>query len=478
MDSYPYRQNPKFVDLLNSQQDIGFGSYEDSVELSSTQVPFLATQGTADSAFDGDTPADSRERRTWTPASKASGKKTVDQEKQVKEFERIWTIKQKEMEAKEHLSKMSLLDSLIGKKEPLPDLVSREWRLGQEHERVERTCTLALFWSRVFVTRLLSFGHENALIFINNQFEDSMDEAFDQYFDHQFDQALENLCNTFGDQTEEKKTRKKGFLSKETVKKVISDYEMIILVTLQLQFFRQKKDGLGRLGLSTLQKCMAAIRVLAYGYALDAVDEYLRLGANTTRLCVENFVEAIIDLFGDQYLRRPTQDDLQRLLHIGELRGVPGMIGSIDCMHWEWKNCPTAWKGQYSRGTLNDINVLDCSHVFDDIINSQAPQVNLYAKYILELEDNLEALQEVAPRLKAVKDDLQKKIEMEERRNLRALDEFNVWLSEVEAIQPKVTKLLEDRTSEIERLSMCGYCSSNFFLTYRYGKDVLETKGY
>ncbi|WZZ34483.1 hypothetical protein YC2023_017884 [Brassica napus] len=61
-------QNPKFVDLLNSQQDIGFGSYEDSVELSSTQVPFLATQGTADSAFDGDTPAGHRERRTWTPA--------------------------------------------------------------------------------------------------------------------------------------------------------------------------------------------------------------------------------------------------------------------------------------------------------------------------------------------------------------------------------------------------------------------------
>uniref|UniRef100_A0A0D3CXB4 DDE Tnp4 domain-containing protein n=1 Tax=Brassica oleracea var. oleracea TaxID=109376 RepID=A0A0D3CXB4_BRAOL len=71
------------------------------------------------------------------------------------------------------------------------------------------------------------------------------------------------------------------------------------------------------------------------------------------------------------------------------------MIGSIDCMHWEWKNCPTAWKGQYTRGsgkptivleavalqdlwiwqaffgppgTLNDINVLDRSPVFDDIL--------------------------------------------------------------------------------------------------------------
>ncbi|XP_023644418.1 uncharacterized protein LOC111832345, partial [Capsella rubella] len=114
-------------------------------------------------------------------------------------------------------------------------------------------------------------------------------------------------------------------------------------------------------------------------------------------------VDAIINLFGDEYLRRPTAEDLQRLLDIGEIRGFPGMIGSIDCMHWEWKNCPTAWKGQYTRGsgkptivleavasqdlwiwhaffgppgTLNDINVLDRSPVFDDILYGRAPKVN------------------------------------------------------------------------------------------------------
>uniref|UniRef100_A0A0D3BAH5 DDE Tnp4 domain-containing protein n=1 Tax=Brassica oleracea var. oleracea TaxID=109376 RepID=A0A0D3BAH5_BRAOL len=134
----------------------------------------------------------------------------------------------------------------------------------------------------------------------------------------------------------------------------------------------------------------------------DAVDEYLRLDSTTTRSCLENFVEGIINFFGDEYLRRSTAADLQRLLDIGEHRGFSGMIGSIDCVHWEWKNCPTAWKDQYSRGlgkstivlevvasydlwiwhtffgprgTLNDINVLDRSPVFDDIINGQAPQV-------------------------------------------------------------------------------------------------------
>ncbi|XP_048623828.1 putative nuclease HARBI1 isoform X1 [Brassica napus] len=170
----------------------------------------------------------------------------------------------------------------------------------------------------------------------------------------------------------------------------------------EVQYFQQTHDGLGRISLSPIQKCTAAIRVLAYGSAADTVDEYLRLGETTTRLCVEHFVEGIINLFSDEYLRRPTPAELQRLLHAGEYRGFPGMIGSIDCMHWEWKNCPTAWKGQYSRGsgkptivleavasydlwiwhaffglpgTLNDINVLDRSPVFDDIIQGYAPNV-------------------------------------------------------------------------------------------------------
>ncbi|XP_048599199.1 uncharacterized protein LOC125579267 [Brassica napus] len=52
--------------------------------------------------------------------------------------------------------------------------------------------------------------------------------------------------------------------------------------------------------------------------ARDTYDEYLRLANSTSRLCLENFTNAIIKLFGDEYLRSPTAEDLQRLLDVGE----------------------------------------------------------------------------------------------------------------------------------------------------------------
>ncbi|XP_056841598.1 uncharacterized protein LOC130494819 [Raphanus sativus] len=124
----------------------------------------------------------------------------------------------------------------------------------------------------------------------------------------------------------------------------------------EVPYFQHRRDAVGRFGLTPLQKCTAAIRMLAYGCAGDMVDEYLRMGESTALLCLEKFTQGIIDLYGDKYLRKPTPEDLQRLLDIGEVRGFPGMIGSIDC-------------------TLNDINVLDRSPVFDDIIYGRVPRL-------------------------------------------------------------------------------------------------------
>jgi hypothetical protein len=32
-------------------------------------------------------------------------------------------------------------------------------------------------------------------------------------------------------------------------------------------------------------------------------------------------------------MREPNQNDITRLLSVAEERGIPGMLGSIDCMH-------------------------------------------------------------------------------------------------------------------------------------------------
>ena len=168
-------------------------------------------------------------------------------------------------------------------------------------------------------------------------------------------------------------------------------------------YFQQRVDATGKLGLSALQKVVAAIRILAYGMPADAVDEYVEIGEATARKALNHFCRAIISAFGNEYLRSPTPGDVARLLQVGEARGFPGMLGSIDCMHWEWRNCPTAWKGMFTGrgkhpsmileavashdlwiwhayfglpGSCNDINVLQRSPVFSPYVRGESPPVH------------------------------------------------------------------------------------------------------
>ncbi|XP_028102978.1 uncharacterized protein LOC114302180 [Camellia sinensis] len=110
-------------------------------------------------------------------------------------------------------------------------------------------------------------------------------------------------------------------------------------------YFVQKRNGAGVLGLSSYQKMTVALRMLAYGVVVDFMDGYVRIGERTAMKSLKKFVKAVVTIFSDEYLRSPNKNDIARLLTIGQSHGFPGMLGSIDCMHWKWKNCPTAWKG-------------------------------------------------------------------------------------------------------------------------------------
>ena len=142
--------------------------------------------------------------------------------------------------------------------------------------------------------------------------------------------------------------------------------------------------------------------MLAYGASADFLDDYVRMGESTIIECLKHFAKAVVEVFSVQYLRAPNVEDTARLTAINHARGWPGMLGSIDCMHWKWDKCPTALRGAYTghkdgptmileavasqdlwilhaffglSGSLNDVNVLRRSPLFQSLTSGKAPEL-------------------------------------------------------------------------------------------------------
>ena len=75
--------------------------------------------------------------------------------------------------------------------------------------------------------------------------------------------------------------------------------------------------------------------MLAYCLPTNAIDEYVKIGESATIKSFKKFYHTVVEMFSQQYLRRPNSTDIARLLHISEERGFPEMLGSLDCMHWK-----------------------------------------------------------------------------------------------------------------------------------------------
>ena len=77
----------------------------------------------------------------------------------------------------------------------------------------------------------------------------------------------------------------------------------------------------------------AAIRILAYGVTADFMDEYVWIRETTAMESLKKFVAVVVDIFPEEYLRSPNNEDIARLLAHGESCGFPGVLESINCMH-------------------------------------------------------------------------------------------------------------------------------------------------
>ncbi|GKA05187.1 ALP1-like protein [Tanacetum coccineum] len=202
-------------------------------------------------------------------------------------------------------------------------------------------------------------------------------------------------------------------------------------------YFRNNIDCTGREGISALIKCTSAIRQLAYGINASFLDEYMQISERTSRMTLDHFCQAVMDIYGPEYLRKLTVTDIEKLYrHHEEKHGFSGMLGSLDCTDWEWFGCLYAFKGRYVRrdhgsnpfilleavasqdlwiwhaffgvvGSNNDINVLYQPPLFNDLKTERAPEIpfvanNITFRSVYYLVDGI--YPELAPLVKTIPD--------------------------------------------------------------------------
>jgi hypothetical protein len=147
----------------------------------------------------------------------------------------------------------------------------------------------------------------------------------------------------------------------------------------------------GRNGPVSLEaRVLLPLKTLAFGVTAIAFGDYFQMSDTTARVSCDKFHKTINKCFGGEYLRLPTPSDLRSVTALHKrVHGVDGMLGSLDCMHTYWKNCPVGWQGSFQgkdkgqstvileavadhylwfwhasygySGALNDINVLQLS---------------------------------------------------------------------------------------------------------------------
>jgi hypothetical protein len=68
-------------------------------------------------------------------------------------------------------------------------------------------------------------------------------------------------------------------------------------------YFRLKHDAVGTASFSSIQKCIAAMRMPVYGAPADAQDDYLRISEYTAIKRLYRFCRTVVVKFCKDYLR-------------------------------------------------------------------------------------------------------------------------------------------------------------------------------
>jgi Plant transposon protein len=164
-----------------------------------------------------------------------------------------------------------------------------------------------------------------------------------------------------------------------------------------IPFYSNTVDALGKPGVSLEAKLLLPLKSMAYGVPSHCFRDYFQMSETMARECCIHFDEALKEIYSGEYLRYPTAADLHSIAKLHKaVHQFDGMLGSLDCMHTHWKNCPVGWQGSYKgkekkptivleaiadyhmwfwhaaygyAGTLNDRTILNMSPFLDMLVD-------------------------------------------------------------------------------------------------------------
>jgi hypothetical protein len=168
-------------------------------------------------------------------------------------------------------------------------------------------------------------------------------------------------------------------------------------------FFTKTESIVGNSVSSIEAKLLLPLKTYAYGVAPKCFCDYFQMSFPFAATVCKEFDEMMVSLYTKEYLRTPTPNDIKSIVTLHKhVHGVDGLLGSLDCTHTYWKNCPAAWKGQFKGrnpspsivleaacdynlwfwhlsyghcGCLNDINILNRSPLLDMMLDGRLHQL-------------------------------------------------------------------------------------------------------
>lgn len=99
-------------------------------------------------------------------------------------------------------------------------------------------------------------------------------------------------------------------------------------------------DAVGREAIPIELKVLGVFRVLGRGSCFDDIAELTNTSLHVHQSFFHEFCEKFVTL-RDEYIS--SQSDVQHVEHMYNSLGLPGCVGSVDCVHIPWDRCPAAF---------------------------------------------------------------------------------------------------------------------------------------